>query len=43
MFDSAAWDGLGGSIGKPEATSSGWGLNFSLRLLEFDWPCLFCS
>jgi len=43
MFDSAACDGLGGSIGKPEATSSGWGLNFSLRLLEFGRPCLFCN
>lgn len=43
ILNSAACDGLGGSIGKPEAISSGWGLNCSLRLLEFDWPCLFCE
>lgn len=35
-------DGLGGSIGKPEA-SSGCGLNFSLRLFELEWLCLFCN
>lgn len=43
LGSSTTWDGLGGSMGKPEATSSGLGLNFSLRLLEFDWLCRFCN
>lgn len=42
-FTPAACDGLGGSMGKPEATSSGWGLNFSLLLWELACPCLFCK
>lgn len=42
MPPSTACDGLRGSMGNPEA-SSGWGLNFSLLLLDWTWLFLFCN